>query len=397
MRPVLVFGLGLAGCGRMGLESYAPGDKADTAALHEGPLGVSDIAPTAAPLEGGTTVSVTGWGFAADTRFWFGGGEVGVSLIDDEHLVVSTPEVFSEATVDITIQADGHELVLPGAFTFSASAPADDGGGGGDTGGSDGGGSSAEGLTSGLVQLDYLAIGCPSCFGAADSYQVSASAAFHDPVDGSWFDWMPALGGCVVDPARSAPTSSTLDVGAHVYLEQGAGSIDLRRAGSGSSTTYAASGLGSADYIRSGAYDLTLPDGGAGGPFSVSDAVVATSGFTDFQPIELLYDGASAFPRWSASSMSMTWEPAYVAEAVVVDIVVYNSAGSTELGEVLCLAEDSGGLTLPSSAWSGFPNGSLLAVYFYRWQTTRSLSPIDRSTIEGVATFGFLGTAELRR
>jgi hypothetical protein len=39
----------------------------------------------------------------------------------------------------------------------------------------------------------------------------------------------------------------------------------------------------------------------------------------------------------------------------------------------------------------------LLAVYFYRWQTSAQVNPRDGSTIEGVATFGMLGTAELLR
>jgi len=392
----------LCACGRMGLESYNTDKASPGEEEAEGPIGVTEVDPAWAPLEGGTEVVVSGWGFSGEVRFWFGGSEVDVTVLSDETLVVFTPEVRTEASVDLIVSADSGEVTLPDAFTFSASAPADDGGGDAGDGGdsSDGGGddgSSAEGLVSGLVQLDYLAIGCPDCFGASSAYQITGSAAFHEPVATSWFDWLPATGGCVVNPTRAPATSSTVDVGGHVYLEQGAVSIDLRRSGSGSSTTYASAALASEDYTRSAAYDLLLPGGGDWESLTVSDALSTTSGFTSLEPIELLYDGASAFPRWSASSMSMSWAPSGVAEAMILDIIVYNPAGSTQVGEVMCVAADSGGLTVPASAWSGFPSGALLAVYFYRWQTSAQVNPRDGSTIEGVATFGMLGTAELLR
>ena len=75
---------------------------------------------------------------------------------------------------------------------------------------------------------------------------------------------------------------------------------------------------------------------------------------------------------------------------------IYSSDGSTYMGEVFCNGSDSGALTVPSSAFSGMPNGALLAVYLYRFEQASGVSPLDGSTIEGFSTFGGLGTGTLR-
>ena len=85
-----------------------------------------------------------------------------------------------------------------------------------------------------------------------------------------------------------------------------------------------------------------------------------------------------------------------MADSYVVNIQVFNTSGSAVLGDVVCAGDDSGSLTVPSSMLSGFPPGSLLAIYFYRWNTNEQVDPVSGHTIQGLSAFGGLGTGTLR-
>lgn len=264
----------------------------------------------------------------------------------------------------------------------------------GSTGGDDTGSVDNTGLTTGLAELSYLVVGCPSCFGMSEQVQVAAGAAVHDPASGSWSDWMPPQGSCTLNPTRSGPASSFLDVGSFVYLESGGTSLPLSR--DTSTGAYQGGSLSQSDYVKSAAFDLAVPDGGSLGAFTAGDVLQSTSGFDDLQPLEMLGDGAQSFPRMSASNMSFTWSPSGVSDGIVVDILVYSADGASFLGEIYCYASDSGALTVPSSAFSGMPSGALMAIYLLRWESSSGTSPLDNSTIEGISTFGGLGTGTLR-
>lgn len=262
------------------------------------------------------------------------------------------------------------------------------------SGGDDTGAVDNTGLTTGLVELSYLVVGCPSCFGMSEQVQVAAGAAVHAAASGSWSDWMPPQGSCTLNPSRTGPASSFEDVGSFVYLESGGTSLALSR--DTSSGAYQSSGLSQSDYVKSAAFDLAVPDGGSLGAFTATDVLQSTSGFDDLQPLEMLGDGAQSFPRMSASNMSFSWSPSGVSDGIVVDILVYSTDGSSFLGEVYCYASDSGALTVPSSAFSGMPSGALMAIYLLRYEASSGTSPLDNSTIEGMSTFGGLGTGTLR-
>lgn len=393
------------GCGTVGLDVYKGAGGGGGSGEEPAGLQIDGLEPAWAPLSGGTTVTVTGQGFEGEVRFWFGGSEVELTHLDDETLIVTSPEVFTETTVDVVVSSDLGELTVEDAFTFSDEPPPGDSGGGGDSGGDDGGdgggdggtdGGSEAGRTSGLIQLDYLVVGCPSCFGLTSNLLISASAALHEPVDGSWADWMPPNGGCALDPERGGPTESYLDAGGHLYLESGSRSIDLARSGSGSSATYLSDALSSSDYVRSAAYDLVVPAGGDLEAFTAEDALISTSGFDSLSPTAIWGDGSSAFPAFKASAASFGWTPTGVSDSVVIDIVVYSADGGSQLAEIICAADDTGAATVPSSAFSGLPVGALLAIYFYRWDYTATESPLDGSTLEGITQFGGIATGELR-
>jgi hypothetical protein len=119
----------LAGCP----ESEEPsGDKdmaaADMGADMTGDMGemgktvkVSAIDPAGGPLTGGTLVTVTGEGFAAGAKVFFGAREGGaVEVVSATQLKVSSPAGESAATVDVrVVNADRGEATLPGAFRYT--------------------------------------------------------------------------------------------------------------------------------------------------------------------------------------------------------------------------------------------------------------------------------------
>lgn len=386
----------LSACGTMGLDT----DKSDTASLDSGGLAsvrIDAVTPNYGPLGGGAEVVVSGAGFDEGTAVWFGGAEVDVTRIDSATLLVLSPAVPVEATVDVRVVTPSGEAVLPGGFTFTDAVGGD--GGGGDGGGSgdgsgdggDGGGDNS-GLLTGRVQMDYLVIGCPSCFGFPSNLAVDAGVWVHDPVAGTWLDDLPPNGGCYRDPTPSAPTSRFLDVGNTVYLESGASAaIALSRSSLDGQTVYLASGLAGDDYLRNAAWDLIVP----GLSLTVPGALRTTGGFTDIQPLAMLNDGGQAFSPLSASNAVFAWAPAGVADTVVVDILVFDPASGAQVGEVLCAADDTGSLQVPPAGFDGFYAGDLVAIYLYRWETTRSTRPDDGSTIEGMTLFGGLGTGSL--
>ncbi len=393
MRALLL--CGLAACGTMGLDT----DKSDTASLDSGALAslrIDSVVPNYGPLGGGAEVVLSGAGFDAGAVVWFGGAELEATRIDSATLLVVSPAVPVEATVDVRVVTPSGEAVLPGGFTFTDAVGGDGGDGGdgdGDGGSGDGGdGGDNSGLLTGRVQMDYLVIGCPSCFGFPSNLAVDAGVWLHDPVAGTWLDDLPPNGSCVRDPTPSAPTTRFRDVGNAVYLESGASAaLALSRSALDGQTVYLASGLAGDDYVRNAAWDLVVP----GLSLTVPGALRTTGGFTDIQPLTMLNDGGQAFWPLSASAAVFSWAPAGVADAVVVDILVFDPASGAQVGEVLCAANDTGALQVPPAGFDGFYEGDLVAIYLYRWETTRSTRPDDGSTVEGMTLFGGLGTGSL--
>jgi len=387
-RAALLIGLGLgSGCGSFGLTPWGDSgllsDDSDVLLA----LRIDSLSPSWAPLAGGTSVTVNGAGFEGVGAFWFGGSEVEISLINEESFVVTTPEVFSEAIVDVQVESDLGSFTLDDGFNFTDTEPEDPDD---DTGE---GGASSTGLIGGMVEFDYIVVGCPSCFGFTDYLTVEGFGIFHEGVSGSWTDWIPANGSCVVDPDRNGPTGNSKDIGEHVYLESGTSvSLDLQRTNQGGTIMYMSNGLSQDDYIKNAAYDLVLPDSGS----NLSDMLLTTSGLDTFSPTNILNDTMSGFPNFSGSNARFSWSPTGVADSYLVNIQVYSASGATVLGDVVCAGPDSGSLTVPSSYLSSYRTGSLLAIYFYRWNTNEQVDPVSGNTIQGVSAFGGLGTGTLR-
>lgn len=248
--------------------------------------------------------------------------------------------------------------------------------------------------TSGLVEFDLLQVACPSCFGATSSLTVTASAAFHDPVPGSWIAWMPPVGGCAFNTAPVPLATSTRDVGQWVYLQSGSKSIGLLRTTASLGTIYQKNDATESDFVRNAAWDVVIPD--ADPTETIQGGLQTTEGFDAIQPIEMLYtQPAAAFSAAiSRQGQQFTWSPSGSGDFFVVLVDVYDASGSTHLGSVMCRGPDNGSLAIPSAGWSPFPPGSLLAIGLYRYRHNVADVP-DGSVLESVSSDGVLGTGTL--
>ncbi len=402
----LLLGLSLAACGTFGLDS-----KPDTAGSDSGAsadtLQIEDLSPTFGPLAGGTEVTITGSGFEGSIGASFGNAELAVTRTGPDTIVVTTPEVRAEATVDVTVWSDLGEVTLPDAFTFTDEDLGDGSGTGGGSGSGTGGGSgSGSGSGSGgstggvttVVEMTYTAVPCMDCFGLTSQTFVDVAAIFHPAVSGSWTSSLPSPGTCAANPGSSRPTASSADVGSSVTLQTGGAALALSRTNVDGLTAYTYSSTSRSDYVASTSYDLAVAGGGTWGPFTAEDAVQTTSGFTDIQPLDVFAaDPWSAFAPVFTSSLAFSWSPTSVGDRVVVDIQVYDQLSGSPYpnGNIVCVGNDTGSLSVPASYFGSFYQGDLASIYVYRWSSSVSTHPVDGSTIEGITSFGAIGTATL--
>jgi len=376
----LVLLLGLLGCGdymtRLGDTDTDTGDFAS-------PVEVLDIDPAWGTPDGGTVVTIEGEGFDGAIDVYFGNAPVNVTKLGPDTLMVTTPEAGAEMSVDVQVISELGQATAVDGFTYTDSQP------------DDSGDVNSTGKTGGLIEFSHLQTACPQCFGVPE-ITVTASAAFHNPKNGSWMDWMPPLGSCALNPNSQALSSSYVDVGDWVYLSTGTRTLALSKSQGASGPSYVANSSSSDDFVRTAYYDVQVPDGGSLGTIEQSDALLTPMGFDSIQPEDLLWvDPSYAFGAYiPKSGASFSWSPAGSGTFSIL-LGVYSANGTSLLGTVLCRDYDKGYMVVPGNYLSGFPNYSLVAVYLYRYETSESVLANNGSTLEGVASMGVLGTGTL--
>ena len=391
MGIALVGGL-LSGCGSLGLEPTHHLSDSDV-----GPVTIDSVEPSFGPVEGGNAVTLTGTGFEGTITVAFGSATVSASKLSESSIAVTAPDAGVEATVDLTVTTDLGSVTLPGAYRFGDEPPDSGQDGDSDAGGDSGDSGGGEAGVAGLVEFSLLQIACPDCFGLTSDLEVTADAAFHRPVAGSWVSWIPSTGSCATSAAATPPTSTFLDAGGDVHLQSGSHSIGLVKTTGDSGPSYVASGLANDDYARTAFYGLDI-DGGTGLPAEIlDDAMLTPQGFSAITPAETLYtDLRSAFAaQISRTGQEFTWAPFGGTGTFLILIDAYDGATGTPLGEGLCAGSDNGSMTVPSSILGAWPRGSLLAIYFLRYQIERPQFASGAS-LESVARVGVLGTGVIR-
>lgn len=381
--PVLMSAL--AGCGSVGLDPVQRLD--DTAA---GPVTIDDVNPSFGPIEGGNAVTIDGTGFEGAITVAFGRADpISAVAIDADTISVEAPYSGVEATVDLTVTTDLGSATRASGYRFGDTPP--------DTGGDDTGDTDTTTGVAGLVEFSLLQIACPSCFGLTSELQVTADAAFHAPVSGSWVSWIPPMGSCSTSVSTSSPASTYLDAGDYVHLESGSHSIGMVKTNGTGGPGYEAAGLSNDDYARTAFYTVDI-SGGADLPGElITDAMLTPQGFSDIQPMQVLYsDSQSAFTaRISRAGQPFSWAPYGGTGSFLILIDAYDARSGNPIGEGLCAGPDNGSMMVPSSIVGAWPTGSLLAIYFLRYQI-ETPQFASGATLESVARVGVLGTGVIQ-
>ncbi len=101
---------------------------------------------------------------------------------------------------------------------------------------------------------------------------------------------------------------------------------------------------------------------------TVTNAFTSLEGFDDIQPYTLLWvDPSYAYDAViSKLGTTFTWAPVIPDSQFEVIIAVYSSDGSTFLGAVSCMEDDTGFMTIPGSYIQPYPSYSITAVHLIR-------------------------------
>ena len=375
--------LGLVACEDLGL-SKIPGE--DTGGS-QGPVSIDRIEPHWGPTEGGTVVAIFGEGFEGDLSVSFGRAVVDVTRVGADELMVVSPLLGFEESVDVTVVSDLGEAVLSDGFTYT------DGGEPLDTGDPDSGG---VGGTGGFVELSFVQYACPGCFGLTSSLDATATALFHQPVQESWLGDLPAVGSCVQDLQSTYPGTALTDAGDYVHLLSGHRTIGLQRTVDSLGTYYTASGLLESDFVSNTSYDLSVPDGGSMGSFQVEDVISTPQGWVSFSPQALLLDEPHAYTQQVSRSagLGLSWSPSGGSEHVLVQMLFGDQTGNL-VRTLTCHDTNSGAVTVPGTLMTGLPTGGAVIVKIKRFLTSSTTNPNNGSALEGIAVLGFVGTAIL--
>ena len=370
----------------------------------QSPVKILKLDPYFGPTEGGTAVTITVEGLEGANQVWFGNAELDVTLVASDQLLVTSPYLGFESSVEVRVASSLGEDRWDEGFTYTDGAapdPPDTGKEEEETGDSDsdsdsdGTNPTPTGKTAGLVEFSLLQIACPDCFGSTTSVEVYANVGFHTPVNDSWIGWLPGVGNCVKDLAPTGLNVSFEDVGEYVYLNSGSRSVSLRKTNGSSGTVYQSSSLTETDFVRTASFDLSVP--GDSGKEAIG-ALYTPQGWNTIEPAALLFTTIqSAFSApIRKNNASFSWSPSGGTGTFVILLQVYSPNGANYLGSVICQGNDNGSMVIPSSQLQGYPTGALLAVSLFRYQIENATLPGSGDSVEGIASLGVMGTGVLR-
>jgi len=362
-------------------------------------LCIDSITPNWGPATGGTEVHIYGSGFGNDVGVMFSRFEItDLTRLGPNELVLTSPQG-PNGSIDITVWSQDAEVIISNGFTYSDTAPPEDTGnndtGNNDTGNNDtgnnggnnnGGDNSGSGLTGGLVEYSMVVDGF--LLASQTGYAITANALLHQPTAGSWLSWMAPVGDCIDFTGSSTLSNQPLSLGSWAYLTAPNSSIPLQFNGN----AFAASNLGTADYIKGNSYDLSIPDHN----IEIPDAVVTAMGMGQtFGPTHFFAGGDYSYNYYMSNSTMFTWDVDSDAASTMLFIVqvVEGSAPTNTLLHFQCHVADTGFYQFPPDIFSSLWAGDLMIIQMLRLRTTTSLHPQNGSTIEGFSTTGGIGVA----
>jgi len=239
----------------------------------------------------------------------------------------------------------------------------------------------------GYANYSLQQIACPECVGASQEISLSFYAEFHDPISEMHTDWIPESGECIQNLQETSPSTNTRDAGSQLNVFGPTHTFSVPRAGNG----YQTDNIYETQYDRDGdhtVYSDLLTDG---------FLFKSSRGFDYVEPVSLLYvDMSYAYqaPIYR-SGATFFWGPSGSDEQFMIIVAVYTSTGTSLLGYVVCVGQDTGYMTIPSTYLSSYPPGSLVAVHLSRQSVELSPSQDLGGYIESHMQWEVVGTGHI--
>jgi len=202
----------------------------------------------------------------------------------------------------------------------------------------------------GFLKYSLTQIACPACFHETEELDVRMESLFHLPISSSWITGMalPAMGNCVSDLPETIPSVNQVSVGSKIDFIGG----------------WATGYMAEANYNRDTWHDLFISDY----DILIEDAFQSIHGFDYIEPYELLWiDPSYAFAvAIFRSGMTFSWGPYGSDDDFLIIVASYDPVSGSYLGNIACMAGDTGNMYIPAEYASKLPHGALASVHFQR-------------------------------
>ena len=325
------------------------------------------VEPSYGTTIGGESVTISGGPFDSSASVYFGSNMASIQYYGTNSLVVTSPSASSEGSVDVIVSTDSGSGLFQEAFFYFAD------------------GSGQAGLMGEIGWNVYLGSFWkdPTPFGTA-WLSVIKPDDFH-----LWEWYAPSTDSCVDDSWSHSNK---------VYAYELEAPTATIRPTTGSSTTlswdasalqYAFNDMSDSQYQAATTYNLDTIESSEGAPIEVSHLAETPSSFSITSPSMT----GSSPARVSRSSFNLSWSGSG-GDAVVIQALMYNSAGTALDQGVYCVANDDGNFTIPSSAWPDFSSGRWIQVAVKRMVEQGGTVTYNNSESRVVGSFTNIGLVQ---
>jgi hypothetical protein len=210
-------------------------------------------------------------------------------------------------------------------------------------------------LTVVFAEYHFRQVACQACLGVSKEFQITAELRIHYPTGGDYTSHLPDIGTCTTNIYETAIGVTPLAASQLAYFND----IPLYPSQQG---TWLSTNLYEHQYQRSSQHTITSEHGTA------SNVFTSLEGFDSIEPYTLLWvDPSYAYDTTiSKSGTTFTWSPVVSDSQFEIIVAVYSSNGSTFLGAVSCMENDTGYMTIPGSYIQAYPTNSIVAVHLIR-------------------------------
>lgn len=239
-------------------------------------------------------------------------------------------------------------------------------------------------LNIGFAQIYFRQIACPQCVGSYGEFDISAKLNLYYPTSASNFDYMTDIDTCTTQLVESYVDSQPLPATQFVYFNN----IELYPSGAG---LWSANNLLEYQIQRQVPHSINTEYG------NVNDAFISIEGFDDIQPYTLLWvDPSYAFDAAiSKNGTNFSWFPVLPNDLFEIIIAVYSQDGSSFLGAVSCMSNDSGSMYIPGNYFLNYPTWSLAAVHLIRHRIGSTYSEELGGNLEYQMIWEVVGTGHI--